>query len=347
MDKLTVSAVGDGNPLHHSMSDQQPTADEKALELLRGADQNRAAAADAQMSARMKLEQLDRSVDIKELDAYFMTLEEERRGLQELLEEQKQEHELDLKAIERERLQERLEWELMMQEREEALRSALMSVAITKHKMKKDLLARLVRQPLLQSLFFICFCPQVGTSTASAREPKTNALQEMAKMEERVRSTEMGKQEKALLKAEAAEKKRQQKALQQAQKEAAKAQREAAKVKKEEAAKAQKEAAKAEKEAAKAQKEATKAQKEEAAKAQKEAAKAQKEAAKAQKAAGKNRAKELEEKNDSSSSQPGCSTQSNVMPAEQDRKEKKTVGCFGFLFKRKKASKTNKAATEQ
>lgn len=75
---------------------------------------------------------------------YFNRLEEDRGRLQHLLQEQKKVHVMALKALERERIQEREEWEKVMQKREEALCSTFLSVAISRERLMKGLMARQV-----------------------------------------------------------------------------------------------------------------------------------------------------------------------------------------------------------
>ncbi|XP_048126305.1 uncharacterized protein LOC125311939 isoform X2 [Alosa alosa] len=81
--------------------------------------------------------------ELRELEEYFFVLEKNRRNLQYLLQEQKEDHEMALKTQERKRIQERMEWERQMRKREETLQSAFMSVAISRQKMMKDLMARM------------------------------------------------------------------------------------------------------------------------------------------------------------------------------------------------------------
>ncbi|KAL2082625.1 hypothetical protein ACEWY4_022443 [Coilia grayii] len=83
--------------------------------------------------------QVDRSTDVKELEEYFTALEQDRRNLQQLLLDQKEEHEMEMRALEREREQERLEWEREWREKEEALLSSLRSMIISREKLMKDL----------------------------------------------------------------------------------------------------------------------------------------------------------------------------------------------------------------
>ena len=49
------------------------------------------------------MEKQDRVAELKELLDYFTALEENRRNLQNLLQEQKEEYEMELRALERER----------------------------------------------------------------------------------------------------------------------------------------------------------------------------------------------------------------------------------------------------
>lgn len=86
----------------------------------------------------------DRASELRELEEYFNLLEEDRRRLQNLLQDQSEVHAMALKALERERIQEREEWEKVMQEREEALYSTFLSVAISRERLMKDLMSRQV-----------------------------------------------------------------------------------------------------------------------------------------------------------------------------------------------------------
>ena len=71
------------------------------------------------------METENRPAELKELEDYFTALEEDRRNLQNLLEEQKEMYETERRTMERERVHERVEWEREMQEREEALLSTV------------------------------------------------------------------------------------------------------------------------------------------------------------------------------------------------------------------------------
>ncbi|XP_048125624.1 uncharacterized protein LOC125311521 isoform X2 [Alosa alosa] len=155
-----------------------------------------------------------------------------------------------LKAQKREMIQERMEWERQMREREEALQSAFMSVAIRREKMMKDLMAKMSttslkymdktsgtghiitshvvpqgalnlggtarKQP--RKWWFLSCCSSCAASenanTSSATADKKMAdLQLIAKLEERVRKAETKKQQKALKKAEEQAKKAEKKVM--------------------------------------------------------------------------------------------------------------------------------------
>ncbi|XP_041928616.1 UPF0329 protein ECU05_1680/ECU11_0050-like isoform X3 [Alosa sapidissima] len=77
--------------------------------------------------------------EVKELLGYFTALEGDRRNLQNLLRERREEYKMQLKALERERIQEQVERDRQMKESEETLLSALKSVAIGKEKLMADL----------------------------------------------------------------------------------------------------------------------------------------------------------------------------------------------------------------
>ena len=62
----------------------------------------------------------------------FTALEEDRRNLQNLLQEQKEDYEMELRALER--VQERVERERQRWDREEALLSAFMPVLVSGEK---------------------------------------------------------------------------------------------------------------------------------------------------------------------------------------------------------------------
>ena len=86
-----------------------------------------------------RIEKEDRVAELKELEDIFTALEEDRRNLQNLLQEQKEDYEMELRALERERVQERVAWEREMREREEALLCTFISVVVCKDKVMKDL----------------------------------------------------------------------------------------------------------------------------------------------------------------------------------------------------------------
>ncbi|KAL2098185.1 hypothetical protein ACEWY4_007392 [Coilia grayii] len=87
--------------------------------------------------------QEDRSTDVKELEEYFTALEQDRRHLQQLLLDQKEEHQMEMRALEREWEQERLEWERQWREKEEVLMASLRSKLISREKLMKDLRSQL------------------------------------------------------------------------------------------------------------------------------------------------------------------------------------------------------------
>ena len=67
------------------------------------------------------MEKQDRVAELKELEDIFTALEEDRRILQNLLQEKNEENEMKLRAMEREMVHERVELESEMRDREEAL----------------------------------------------------------------------------------------------------------------------------------------------------------------------------------------------------------------------------------
>ncbi|XP_041921194.1 uncharacterized protein LOC121685020 [Alosa sapidissima] len=188
--------------------------------------------------------------ELRELEEYFFVLEKNRRNLQYLLQEQKEDHEMALKTQERKRIQERMEWERQMREREETLQSAFMSVAISRQKMMKDLMARMSttslkymdetsgsghiitspvvpqgaihlggtarKQPRKWWFLLCCSChaaSEDANSSSATADKKMADLQLIAKLEERVRKAETKKQQKALKKAEEQAKKAEKKAI--------------------------------------------------------------------------------------------------------------------------------------
>lgn len=84
--------------------------------------------------------------DMRELQEIFTVLEEDRKHLQALLLQRKEEHEKQLNALEMEMNQQRLEWERVMREREEALRCALITLAIGRVKLMSDLRSHMEKQ---------------------------------------------------------------------------------------------------------------------------------------------------------------------------------------------------------
>ena len=67
------------------------------------------------------MEKQDRVAELKELEDIFTALEEDRRNLQNLLQEKNEENEMKLRAMERESVHLRVELESEMRDREEAL----------------------------------------------------------------------------------------------------------------------------------------------------------------------------------------------------------------------------------
>ncbi|XP_062376414.1 calmodulin-regulated spectrin-associated protein 1-B-like [Sardina pilchardus] len=231
-----------------------------------------------------KVEKADRASELRELEEHFYALEADRRNLQYLLQEQKEDHAMALRALEREAIQERLEWERQMRKREEALHSAFMSVVISRQKMLKDLKSttslmdrtsgtgHIVTSPTVpqggknqngtavgldrqrRKWWFLSCCSShvdsQDSNTSSATADKMADLQLIAKLEERVRKAEAKKQQKALKKAE----KKAEKAEKQAEKAEKKAEKQAKKAEK----KAEKQAKKAEKKTMKAEKKTAK-----------------------------------------------------------------------------------------
>ncbi|XP_041928615.1 remodeling and spacing factor 1-like isoform X2 [Alosa sapidissima] len=180
--------------------------------------------------------------EVKELLGYFTALEGDRRNLQNLLRERREEYKMQLKALERERIQEQVERDRQMKESEETLLSALKSVAIGKEKLMADLRNQSGKQSLTFLLRPVSAVrgnqpkkwwsfkkqkastdaalqsatqlgggdgnPPVEVPTSSASEDAKEAdLQKVKKLEERVRKAEFKKQQKAAEKAAEAEKK--------------------------------------------------------------------------------------------------------------------------------------------
>ncbi|XP_048084415.1 caldesmon-like isoform X2 [Alosa alosa] len=178
--------------------------------------------------------------EVKELLGYFTALEGDRRNLQNLLRERREEYKMQMKALERERIQEQVERERQMKESEETLLSALKSVAIGKEKLMADLRNQSGKQSLTFLLRPVSAVrgnqpkkwwsfkkqkaspdaalqsatqlgggdgnPPVEVPTSSASEDAKEAdLQKIKKLEERVRKAEFKKQQKAAEKAAEAE----------------------------------------------------------------------------------------------------------------------------------------------
>lgn len=100
------------------------------------------------------VEQMIRTSELKKLEDYFNVLEGDRRNLQHLLQEQKEDHEMALRALERQRIQERLEWETLMREREEALRAKFISVLINRERLLRKF--RNQTDNLVTGQIFLC-----------------------------------------------------------------------------------------------------------------------------------------------------------------------------------------------
>ncbi|KAG5265766.1 hypothetical protein AALO_G00246150 [Alosa alosa] len=261
---------------------ETPTTIMKRVDLLCGRLQKVETAGNTELENRasskleeisIKMEREDRVSDLRELERYFIALEKDRNNLQNLLQEQREEHTMTLAALEREMIQERMVWDRQMREREEALLSAFMSVAISKEKLMKDLMGRMRAIKHLEETSGIgpmvsqekklrklqCFrkhqaisdvSPQdtihlggtAGNGPAKSldRQPRkwwcfgqhqttpdfapqetssvtantrVAALQQIAKLEERIRKAENKKQQKALKKAEKQAKKAEKKAM--------------------------------------------------------------------------------------------------------------------------------------
>ncbi|XP_041942621.1 uncharacterized protein LOC121705614 [Alosa sapidissima] len=128
--------------------------------------------------------------DLKELNEYFTALEKSRRNLQQLLQEEREEQVMELRALERERVQERAEWERERVEREEALLSALISMAISRQKLMKEIRS----QPAT------LYSP--SSSACKDMEADQLILKQLMELESKVREAEGKKQLKALAKAE-------------------------------------------------------------------------------------------------------------------------------------------------
>ncbi|XP_062396222.1 uncharacterized protein KIAA2012-like [Sardina pilchardus] len=153
--------------------------------------------------------------DLKELEQYFTALEESRRNLQELLQNQEEQHAMELRALERERVQERAEWERERVEREEALLSTVLSVAVSRQKFMKELrsqTATLVSTAPSRKSRKCWFSKKVIAEVAPQDAPSSSAckhmeadqldLKQLMELEKRVREAERRKHQKALAKAQ-------------------------------------------------------------------------------------------------------------------------------------------------
>ncbi|KAG5265756.1 hypothetical protein AALO_G00246050 [Alosa alosa] len=80
--------------------------------------------------------------DLMEIEGYLTVLEQRCENLGWLLKDQEVLHGMDLRAVEREREQERAEWERQMRERDEDLLASLMTVAISRERVISDLRKR-------------------------------------------------------------------------------------------------------------------------------------------------------------------------------------------------------------
>ncbi|XP_062396223.1 M protein, serotype 2.1-like [Sardina pilchardus] len=160
--------------------------------------------------------------DLKELEQYFTALEESRRNLQELLQDQEEQHAMELRALEREREQERAEWERERVEREEALLTTILSVAVSRQKLIKELRSQpatlvstkpLGGTALRSSRKFWFFkkhqaitdvAPQDAPSSSACKHMEADQLdlKQLMELEKRVREAERKKHQKALAKAQ-------------------------------------------------------------------------------------------------------------------------------------------------
>lgn len=86
-------------------------------------------------SVKLALEE----TDIGEIEEYFTALEQNLDYQQQLLKEQQEQHHLELIAVERLRVQERMEWEREWREREEALLSTLGATLVSRERLMGDI----------------------------------------------------------------------------------------------------------------------------------------------------------------------------------------------------------------
>lgn len=77
--------------------------------------------------------------DLGEIETYFTALERDLDHLQQLHQEQQEQHRLELIAVERVREQERMEWEREWRQREEAILATLMSALVCRQKLMADM----------------------------------------------------------------------------------------------------------------------------------------------------------------------------------------------------------------
>ena len=85
-----------------------------------------------------KSEQEKRASDLREIEGFLEVLEQRCINLNSLLQDQKELHRMDMRALERVRVQERAEWERQMTEKEEDFLSSLLYSAISREMVMKD-----------------------------------------------------------------------------------------------------------------------------------------------------------------------------------------------------------------
>lgn len=90
--------------------------------------------------------------DLREMEQYLRVLEQRCENLDCRLKDQKVLHEMDMRALERERVQERAEWE---RQSLEDLLTSVMTVAISREKLMSDLRKRQVRCFVACFFFFL------------------------------------------------------------------------------------------------------------------------------------------------------------------------------------------------
>lgn len=77
--------------------------------------------------------------DVVVIEEYFAALERDLDHNQQLLKDQQEQHHLELIALERLRVQEKMEWEREWREKEEALLSTLKSAFVSRERLMVDI----------------------------------------------------------------------------------------------------------------------------------------------------------------------------------------------------------------